>query len=64
MDAGKAKMSSGCGALDFVWDQAESRALRHAGKDAELTASADSVRAYLGGGSACDCGWLINSGGP
>ena len=32
---------------DFVWDEEESAALKHARKDAELTASADSVRAYL-----------------
>jgi RNA polymerase primary sigma factor len=35
------------GAEDFVWDEEESEALRQARKDAELTASADSVRAYL-----------------
>ncbi|MGH3898080.1 MAG: sigma-70 family RNA polymerase sigma factor, partial [Pseudonocardiaceae bacterium] len=38
---------SGPGAEDFVWDEEESEALRQARKDAELTASADSVRAYL-----------------
>ncbi|MDZ4269132.1 MAG: RNA polymerase sigma factor [Mycobacterium sp.] len=32
---------------DFVWDEEESEALRQARKDAELTASADSVRAHL-----------------
>ncbi|MBV9321704.1 MAG: RNA polymerase sigma factor, partial [Mycobacterium sp.] len=32
---------------DFVWDEDESEALRQARNDAELTASADSVRAYL-----------------
>ncbi|GAA2873908.1 RNA polymerase sigma factor [Pseudonocardia halophobica] len=32
---------------EFVWDEDESEALRQARKDAELTASADSVRAYL-----------------
>ena len=32
---------------DFVWDEDESEALRQARKDAALTASADSVRAYL-----------------
>ena len=32
---------------DFVWDEKESQALRRARKDAELTASADSVREYL-----------------
>ena len=31
----------------FVWDDAENNALRDARKDAELTASVDSVRAYL-----------------
>ncbi|SFL09268.1 RNA polymerase sigma factor [Geodermatophilus ruber] len=36
------------GATDFEWDdEEESEALRQARKDAELTASADSVRAYL-----------------
>jgi RNA polymerase primary sigma factor len=38
---------SGPGSEDFVWDEEESEALRQARKDAELTASADSVRAYL-----------------
>src|SRR5262249_55240134 len=32
---------------DFVWDEEESEALRQARKDGGLTASADSVRAYL-----------------
>ena len=32
---------------DFEWDDEESEALKQARKDAELTASADSVRAYL-----------------
>jgi RNA polymerase primary sigma factor len=32
---------------DFVWDEEESGALSHARKDAELTLSVDSVRAYL-----------------
>lgn len=32
---------------DFAWDEEESEALRQARKDAELTISADSVRAYL-----------------
>src|SRR5881227_3746860 len=32
---------------DFGWDEEESEALRQARKDAELTLSADSVRAYL-----------------
>jgi len=38
---------SGPGAEDFVGDQEESQALRQARKDAELTVSVDSVRAYL-----------------
>src|SRR6185503_6953730 len=32
---------------DFEWDDEESEALKQARRDAELTASADSVRAYL-----------------
>jgi len=32
---------------DFAWDDDESEALKQARKDAEMTASADSVRAYL-----------------
>jgi RNA polymerase primary sigma factor len=32
---------------DFIWDEDDSQALRQARKDAELTISADSVRAYL-----------------
>lgn len=42
-DEDDAKQESG----SFVWDEDESAALRQARKDAELTASADSVRAYL-----------------
>lgn len=42
-DATDAKVDDG----SFVWDEDESAALRQARKDAELTASADSVRAYL-----------------
>ena len=34
-------------AADFQWDDDESEALKQARRDAELTASADSVRAYL-----------------
>jgi RNA polymerase primary sigma factor len=34
-------------ASEFTWDEEESEALRQARKDAEMTASADSVRAYL-----------------
>ena len=47
VDADEAETPSGPGAEDFVWDEEESEALRQARKDAELTASADSVRAYL-----------------
>jgi RNA polymerase primary sigma factor len=43
----EADAPSGPGSEDFVWDEEESEALRQARKDAELTASADSVRAYL-----------------
>ncbi|MGH3932826.1 MAG: sigma-70 factor domain-containing protein, partial [Pseudonocardiaceae bacterium] len=46
-DAEEAEAQSGPGGEDFVWDEEESEALRQARKDAELTASADSVRAYL-----------------
>ena len=35
------------GSSTFVWDEEETDALREARKDAELTASVDSVRAYL-----------------
>jgi RNA polymerase primary sigma factor len=35
------------GSEDSVWDEEESHALRQARKDAQATASADSVRAYL-----------------
>ena len=42
-----AKAPGGLGAENVVWDEEESEALRQARKDAELTASADSVRAYL-----------------
>ncbi|GAB3145349.1 hypothetical protein GCM10027290_25090 [Micromonospora sonneratiae] len=35
------------GGSDFEWDDEESEALKQARRDAELTASADSVRAYL-----------------
>jgi RNA polymerase primary sigma factor len=47
VDAEEPDAPSGPGAEDFVWDEEESEALRQARKDAELTASADSVRAYL-----------------
>jgi RNA polymerase primary sigma factor len=43
VDAEQAEVGAG----EFVWDEEESDALRQARKDAELTASADSVRAYL-----------------
>src|SRR3978361_2176382 len=39
--------TTGPGSDGFVWDEEESEALRVARKDAEMTASADSVRAYL-----------------
>ncbi|WP_215550307.1 RNA polymerase sigma factor [Amycolatopsis sp. CA-230715] len=45
--AGKRAKSSDESSSSFVWDEEESEALRQARKDAELTASADSVRAYL-----------------
>ena len=38
---------SGPGVEDFVWDQEQSQTLRQARKDAELTVSVDSVRAYF-----------------
>ena len=44
---GTTQTASGLDGVDFVWDEEESEALRQARKDAELTASADSVRAYL-----------------
>jgi RNA polymerase primary sigma factor len=47
VEAEEPETPSGPGAEDFVWDEEESEALRQARKDAELTASADSVRAYL-----------------
>ncbi|MDQ2883658.1 MAG: RNA polymerase sigma factor [Actinomycetota bacterium] len=47
VDAEEPEAPSGPGSEDFVWDEEESEALRQARKDAELTASADSVRAYL-----------------
>ena len=43
----RAKGAKSANDPDFVWDEEESEALRQARKDAELTASADSVRAYL-----------------
>jgi RNA polymerase primary sigma factor len=47
VEAEEPETPSGPGSEDFVWDEEESEALRQARKDAELTASADSVRAYL-----------------
>ena len=47
VEAEEPEAPSGPGSEDFVWDEEESEALRQARKDAELTASADSVRAYL-----------------
>ncbi len=42
-----AEAPRGPGSGDFAWDEEESEALRQARKDAEATASTDSVRAYL-----------------
>ncbi len=47
MDTDGAETPSDPGPEDLIWDEEESKALRQARKDAELTASADSVRAYL-----------------
>jgi hypothetical protein len=47
VDGDDAGAPDGPGAEDFVGDEQESQALRQARNDAELTASADSVRAYL-----------------
>ncbi|MFY9808034.1 MAG: RNA polymerase sigma factor [Pseudonocardiaceae bacterium] len=47
VEAEEPEAPTGPGSEDFVWDEEESEALRQARKDAELTASADSVRAYL-----------------
>jgi RNA polymerase primary sigma factor len=41
------KQPSGAGGEGVVWDEEESPALREARRDAEFSASADSVRAYL-----------------
>jgi hypothetical protein len=51
----------GPGAEDVVWDEAESGALRQARKDAELTVSVDSVRAYLK--QISDLEYLLNEPG-
>jgi RNA polymerase primary sigma factor len=45
--AAAADAASSATANDFEWDDEESEALKQARRDAELTASADSVRAYL-----------------
>jgi RNA polymerase primary sigma factor len=47
VDADAAQEPSGPGAEDLFWDDEDSPALRQARKDAQLSASADSVRAYL-----------------
>jgi RNA polymerase primary sigma factor len=46
-DTQPTQTTTGPGSEGFVWDEEESEALRVARKDAEMTASADSVRAYL-----------------
>ncbi|MER7893315.1 RNA polymerase sigma factor [Micromonospora sp. NPDC094482] len=45
--AAEADAASSATDNDFEWDDEESEALKQARRDAELTASADSVRAYL-----------------
>ncbi|GAA0380990.1 MULTISPECIES: RNA polymerase sigma factor [Micromonospora] len=45
--AAEADAASSASDNDFEWDDEESEALKQARRDAELTASADSVRAYL-----------------
>jgi RNA polymerase primary sigma factor len=45
--AAEAEADAAADADDFDWDDEESEALKQARRDAELTASADSVRAYL-----------------
>jgi len=47
VDAQETQAPGGPGSEDLAWDEEESEALRRARKDAELTASADSVRVYL-----------------
>jgi RNA polymerase primary sigma factor len=47
VDADRTEAPSGPRAENLVWDEEESQALRQARKDAEFTASADSVRTYL-----------------
>jgi RNA polymerase primary sigma factor len=45
--AAAAQADAATDSTDFEWDDEESEALKQARRDAELTASADSVRAYL-----------------
>ncbi|GIE93453.1 RNA polymerase sigma factor [Paractinoplanes rishiriensis] len=47
VEAATADAASSATDGDFEWDDEESEALKQARRDAELTASADSVRAYL-----------------
>ncbi|BCJ72982.1 hypothetical protein CS0771_25260 [Catellatospora sp. IY07-71] len=47
VEMAQAAEADAAAADDFEWDAEESEALKQARKDAELTASADSVRAYL-----------------
>ncbi|MEV6970198.1 sigma-70 family RNA polymerase sigma factor, partial [Hamadaea sp. NPDC051192] len=47
VEMAQAAAADAAAADDFDWDAEESEALKQARKDAELTASADSVRAYL-----------------
>jgi RNA polymerase primary sigma factor len=47
VEAAEADAEAGATESDFEWDDEESEALKAARRDAELTASADSVRAYL-----------------
>jgi RNA polymerase primary sigma factor len=47
VDAQDAEAPSAAGLVGFGWDAEESEALRQARKDAELSTSTDSIRAYL-----------------
>src|SRR5690606_15601660 len=47
VEAAEADAEADSSDSDFEWDDEESEALKQARRDAELTASADSVRAYL-----------------
>jgi RNA polymerase primary sigma factor len=47
IQAAASDAASSASDIDFEWDDEESEALKQARRDAELTASADSVRAYL-----------------